>query len=205
MGQVAWREIITAGWPVLSVLLVMSIITAAVAFERWFKVFSKIQANSDPFMKSVRSNPNTQKIIDFCERSTQPLAFITSSIFGAQSGREFKDRALQRAIQILVQKLEYRVSTLGTIASVAPFVGLLGTVIGIIRAFRSISMTQGGASAVAVGIAEALVGTAGGLIVAIPALLLYNFFVNKIRRYTQEWEILGGELIDLSMKHGGKS
>jgi len=202
LGKVAWKDVILAGWPVLSVLLLMSLITLAVAWERW-RVFSKIKENTGAFLKSMRSHPSPQKVLQWCEKSDQPLALITGNIFKSGGQRDAKDRSLQRSIQILVQKYEDRINVLGTIASVSPFVGLLGTVIGIISAFRAISMTQGGASAVAVGIAEALMGTAGGLIVAIPALLLYNYFVNKLRRHTQEWEIVGGEIIDLSLAESG--
>lgn len=202
MGNVAWIEIFKTGWPVLSVLLFGSVITVAIAWERW-KFFSKVNENSDSFIESIRKNNNAPKVIQWCKQSSQPLAVITRSIYESESNRESKDRTLQRTIQKLVQLYEARINVLGTIASVAPFVGLLGTVIGIIKAFRAISMTQGGASAVAVGIAEALVGTAAGLIVAIPALLLYNYFVNKLRRFTQDWEIAGGEITDLSLKSQG--
>ena len=202
MGNVGWGGIIAAGWPVLSVLLVGSIITVAVARERW-KLFKKIQTNSKAFLDSLKRNADVAKIIQWCERSDQPLAFITYKILKAPSKREDRERMLQRAIQMLVQKYEANISVLGTIASVAPFVGLLGTVIGIIKAFRAVSMASNaaGAGLVAVGIAEALVGTAAGLVVAIPALLAYNFFVNKLRRLTQDWELVGAEIIDMSL-HG---
>ncbi len=201
MEHVAWKNILAAGWPVLSVLLIGSITTFAVLFERW-RTYSKIEPNSKPFLESVRKAADIQKIIAWCENSDQPLAQITAHIFKAAASRDDKERALQRSIQIQVQTLETHVSVLGTIASVAPFVGLLGTVIGIIRAFRAVSMSaSGGATMVALGIAEALVGTAAGLIVAIPALLAYNFFVNKLRRLTQDWEIVGSELVDLSLKN----
>jgi biopolymer transport protein ExbB/TolQ len=201
LEHVAWKNILAAGWPVLSVLLIGSITTFAVLFERW-RTYSKIEPNSKPFLESVRKAADIQKIIAWCENSDQPLAQITAHIFKAAASRDDKERALQRSIQIQVQTLETHVSVLGTIASVAPFVGLLGTVIGIIRAFRAVSMSaSGGATMVALGIAEALVGTAAGLIVAIPALLAYNFFVNKLRRLTQDWEIVGSELVDLSLKN----
>jgi biopolymer transport protein ExbB/TolQ len=113
---------------------------------------------------------------------------------------------LQRSIQTIVQKLEFRLSFLGTVASVAPFVGLLGTVIGIIKSFHAVSSSSaGGASMVALGIAEALVGTAGGLLVAIPALLGYNYFVNRLRQFTVDWELTGAEIIDLSLKGRGRA
>lgn len=200
MEKVAWVEIIKAGWPVLSVLFLTSIYTFAIIFERW-KTFSKIQGKSGPFLESFRNSYDIQKVLAWCEKSDQPLAFITKSILKSASDREDRERALQRSIQATVMKLEKGISGLGTVASVAPFVGLLGTVIGIIRAFQAVASTSaGGASAVALGISEALVGTAAGLIVAIPALLAYNYFVNKLRQLTQDWELVGGEVIDLSLK-----
>lgn len=199
MQTVAWYHIVAAGWPVLLVLTIASVITVAAVWERW-KYFGGIQTDSAKFLDSVRSNRDHQKIIAFCEKSEQPLAVITRAIYKAPNHREDKERALTRAIQTLVQKMETNISLLATVASVAPFVGLLGTVIGIIRAFRAVSMSAGGASLVAIGISEALVGTAAGLVVAIPALLFYNYFANKIRRLTQDWEIIGGDLIDTSLK-----
>lgn len=191
---------IAAGWPVLSILFAASIVTFAVIFERW-RVFSQIKLHSDPFLDSIRNTQDPNKIIAWCEKSDQPLAVIAKAVYKAPNSREEKERLLHRCIQSLVQKLEMRVSVLGTVASVAPFVGLLGTVIGIIRAFRAVASTSaGGASAVALGISEALVGTAAGLVVAIPALLAYNYFVNRLRHLTQDWELAGAEIIDLALK-----
>jgi len=199
LEKVAWGDIVVAGWPVLSILFFASIALFAIAFERW-KFFAKVNLETETFLNSVRNNTDPQKIAAWSEKSDQPLAVITKNVFRPGS-REDKERLLQRTIQSLVQKFEKGLSVLGTIASVSPFVGLLGTVIGIIRAFRAVSTTSaGGASAVALGIAEALVGTAAGLIVAIPALLAYNYFVNRLRQMTQDWEVAGGELIDLSLR-----
>lgn len=199
MEKVAWSGILVAGWPVLSVLFIASIITLAVIFDRW-KTFSKISSNSSSLLDSLKSNQDINKILSWCEKSDQPLAFITKSIYKSNS-RDEKERLLQRSIQSLVQKLETRLSVLGTVASVAPFVGLLGTVIGIIKSFQAVSASaSGGASLVALGIAEALVGTAAGLVVAIPALLGYNYFVNRLKNLTVDWELTGAEIIDLSMR-----
>jgi biopolymer transport protein ExbB/TolQ len=200
LEKVAWGGVLAAGWPVLSVLFIASIVTFAVIFERW-KVFSQIKLQSGPFLDSVRKSADADKIIAWCEKSDQPLAAIAKSIYRAGANREDRERMLQRSIQMLVQKYEARISVLGTVASVAPFVGLLGTVIGIIRAFHAVASTSaGGASAVAIGISEALVGTAAGLVVAIPALLAYNYFVNQLRSLTQDWELTGAEIIDMSLK-----
>ena len=205
MGNVEWIRIIIAGWPVLTVLLIGSILTVAICIERW-KIFKGIHSDSVAFVDSIEKNPQPQQIISFCEKSDQPLAFITQKIFKTKGQREDRERILQRVIQSLVQKFEIHISILGTIASVAPFVGLLGTVLGIIKAFRAVATSAtGGPGVVALGIAEALVGTAGGLIVAIPALLAYNYFVNRIRHLTQEWEMAGGEIIDISLGANGSA
>jgi len=195
----AWGGIIAAGWPILSVLFAASIVTFAIIYDRW-KAFSRIKTNSQSLLENLRSGQDSQKIINWIEKSDQPLAFIAKSIL-KQSSREDKERLLQRSIQSVVKNLEAGLSMLGTIASVAPFVGLLGTVIGIIKSFQAVSSSSaGGASLVALGIAEALVGTAGGLVVAIPALLGYNYFVNKLRTFTVEWELAGAEIVDLTLK-----
>lgn len=205
MEQVAWTHVLIAGWPVLSILLVGSIITVAVTLERW-RVYAKVQVDSGPFLESIgKSIHDREKIIRWCDQSDQPLAKITAAILKGPAVREDRERLMQRCIQTLVSRMERHISLLGTIASVAPFVGLLGTVIGIIRSFRAVSMTSsGGASLVALGIAEALVGTAAGLVVAIPALLAYNYFVNRLRRFTQDWEVAGGEILDMSLHQRGQ-
>ena len=200
MGNVAWLGIIKEGWPVLSVLLIMSIFTMSVILEKW-KLFSKIQVGSRAFVESISKVNDPVKIISWCEKSAQPLATITQAIFKVSGQRADKERVLQRTIQQLVLDLEAKLSVLGTIANVAPFVGLLGTVIGIIKSFRAVAVSSSaGAGLVALGIAEALVGTAAGLVVAIPSLLAYNYFVNKLRRHIQDWEIAGSEIIDFSVR-----
>ena len=109
------------------------------------------------------------------------------------------DMAVDRAIRLQVVEMERFVPFLGTLASGAPFIGLLGTVLGIIKAFKSIAMSggTGGPQVVAGGIAEALVATALGLMVAIPALFAYNAFSTKIRRTTESMEICADQMVEL--------
>lgn len=98
-------------------------------------------------------------------------------------------RVLQRASFVEVAKLEKNLNQLATTAAVAPFVGLLGTVWGIIEAFSGISQQQSASLAVvAPGIAEALIATAFGLFAAIPAVMAYNYFVNRVRLVAAEME-----------------
>ena len=94
---------------------------------------------------------------------------------------------------------------LATIGATAPFIGLFGTVVGIINAFRGMAITgSGGLGAVSAGIAEALVTTALGLFVAIPAVWLYNYFLNRVERFQIEMANSSSELVDFFIKkHGG--
>jgi len=110
-------------------------------------------------------------------------------------------RALERSEAIVHAELKRGVSGLATIGSTAPFVGLFGTVAGIINAFKGISTNKStGLGAVAGGISEALVTTAIGLFVAIPAVWMYNFFTNKIEAFDVEMGNSSSELIDYFLK-----
>jgi biopolymer transport protein ExbB len=114
---------------------------------------------------------------------------------------EASKRALERAEAIVHAELKRGVSGLATIGSTAPFVGLFGTVAGIINAFKGISNEKStGLGAVAGGISEALVTTAIGLFVAIPAVWMYNFFTNKIEAFDVEMGNSSSELIDYFLK-----
>lgn len=93
-------------------------------------------------------------------------------------------------------RLEKRLGILGTLGSMTPFIGLLGTVLGIIRAFRDLAAASGGGpSVVASGIAEALVATAGGLLVAIPSLVFFNYFAGRLKVMNSQMEMASRNLI----------
>src|SRR5437879_6307540 len=123
------------------------------------------------------------------------------------SGEEIEasKRALDRAEAIVHAELKRGVSSLATIGSTAPFVGLFGTVVGIIHAFTGISTEKStGLAAVAGGISEALVTTAIGLFVAIPAVWVYNYFTSKIEAFDVEMDNSSSELIDYFIKKSGR-
>ena len=124
------------------------------------------------------------------------------------SGEEIdaSKRALERAEAIVHAELKRGVSTLATIASSSPFVGLLGTVVGIINAFKGISSEKStGLAAVAGGISEALVTTAIGLLVAIPAVWMYNYFSNRVEAFDVEMSNSSSELVDYFLKRSQKA
>jgi biopolymer transport protein ExbB/biopolymer transport protein TolQ len=119
---------------------------------------------------------------------------------------EASKRALERAEAIVHAELKKGVSSLATIGSTAPFVGLFGTVVGIINAFKGISTEKStGLGAVAGGISEALVATAVGLFVAIPAVWMYNYFTNRVEAFDVEMGNSSSELVDYFLKRTQKA
>jgi len=129
---------------------------------------------------------------------------VSSEIPGEEI--EASRRALERAEAIVHAELKRGVSGLATIGSTAPFVGLLGTVVGIINAFKGISTEKStGLGAVAGGISEALVTTALGLFVAIPAVMMFNLFTGKVEAFDVEMGNSSSELIDYFLKRSQRS
>lgn len=128
---------------------------------------------------------------------------ISSEIPGEEI--EASKRALERAEAIVHAELKRGVSSLATIGSTAPFVGLFGTVVGIINAFSSMAAEKStGIGAVAGGISEALVTTAVGLFVAIPAVWMFNYFTNKVESFDVEMGNSSSELIDYFLKRSSQ-
>ncbi|MGH8458948.1 MAG: MotA/TolQ/ExbB proton channel family protein, partial [Nevskiales bacterium] len=121
----------------------------------------------------------------------------------AISGEEIEasQRALERASAIVHAELKRGLSGLATIGSTAPFVGLFGTVVGIINAFHGIAAERAtGLAAVAGGISEALVATAIGLFVAVPAVWMYNYFTSRVEAFDVEMDNSSSELVDYFLK-----
>ena len=208
-----WRE--AAGnmggiaWGVLGTLLVMSIYSMAVIFERWL-MFRATARQSREFVPKIAESLRTAQFDDAL-RLTQVyrkshLAVVMNSglqelalVSGDRSGRQMRKakRAVRRAAAVKTAELQRGLSSLATIGSTAPFVGLFGTVFGIIHAFEKMN-EQGspGIANVAGGIAEALYTTAFGLLVAIPAVWMFNYFNNRIGGFTVEMKNSSEELID---------
>lgn len=112
------------------------------------------------------------------------------------------NRALQRASMVEVNKLERSLNFLATTASVSPFIGLFGTVMGIVSAFQAIGLRgTANLAMVAPGISEALVATAGGLLAAIPAVIGYNYFLNKIKILASEMDDFSSEFISITERN----
>jgi biopolymer transport protein TolQ len=117
-------------------------------------------------------------------------------------GIENVERAMKRAASQEITRLERALTFLATTASATPFIGLFGTVWGIMTAFRGLSVTQSSSiQAVAPGIAEALIATATGLVAAIPAVIAYNHFARQIRVLSSEMENFSSEFLNIAERH----
>lgn len=199
MGGFMFREMILNGWPVLSVLLIMSVISLTVILDR-VTTLRQARLNARSFMANVIKIVREQgmaRAADYCQRVPKPVAAVAARILLQNGGREARERAGRYALQAQINRLESFVSILGTIGSTAPFVGLFGTVMGIIKAFQDIAMSAGaGPEVVSAGIAEALIATAFGLLVAIPAVMFYNYCVRKIETLAQDIDLAAYELIE---------
>ena len=134
-----------------------------------------------------------------CRSSALPVASPREATI------ESSGRALERAEAIVHAKLKRGLAVLATIGSTAPFVGLFGTVIGILNAFQQIATQKtSGIGAVAGGISEALVTTAFGLLVAIPAVMAFNYFTGRVEAFDVEMDNSSSELIDYFIKQSHK-
>jgi len=114
-------------------------------------------------------------------------------------------QGMDRTAMITVAELKENLGVLATIGATAPFVGLFGTVIGIIHAFQKMATSGGGIASVSAGIAEALVTTAFGLFVAIPAVWLYNYFLQKVDRFQVEMSNSSSQLTDYFIKNEARA
>ncbi len=198
-GQVA--EYFRQGGIFMYPLLFFSVLAATVATER-FIVFSKAKLNVSEFLTKIRKallvNRNVKEAIKICEQSKGPVASVMKAgLLRYGHAREDVEKTIENAALYELDRLEKRLGVLGTTANVAPMLGFLGTVAGMIKSFATLA-EQGltNPAAVAVGISEALITTATGLIIAIPAQLIYNWYTTKITRFVRDIETASNMLVE---------
>src|SRR6188474_1900305 len=201
------------------VLLIMSMWSIGVAVERIY-TYNKARNQSKLFAPQVAKHLKEGRLKDAIALSQSKnfryshlakvvLAGLQEYQFQSESGQQLtRDdlldtvrRAIQRATALTGNDLKKGVSSLATIGSTAPFVGLLGTVVGVISAFQGIAATgSGGIGSVSAGISEALVETALGLVVAIPAVWFYNYLTGRVEYFNVEMDNSSSELVDYFIK-----
>lgn len=194
-------EIIYQGGFAMIPLTFCSILIVAIIIERLWS-FRKINIDVEELLYKIQNSlirDNVMEAVNLCEMIRGPLPSIfKEGLLKYDRSKEEIIEVLDRARAVEVMDLKRYIWMLGTIGSVAPFIGLFGTVLGIIRAFRDIGITgTGGIDVVAAGIAEALIATAGGLIVAIIAVVVYNYFVVKVNSIAEEFRIYSARLVEV--------
>jgi biopolymer transport protein ExbB/TolQ len=183
---------------VLYLLLGLSLAAVAVMLERlWFFAQERQpQDTLDAALTAMRKRGTTEALTMLADARSMAAAVARTCLAHAEDGPAAVEELKTGAIERERARYETRLAFLGTLGNNAPFVGLFGTVLGIIRAFHDLaSSSLQGTQAVMSGIAEALVATGIGLIVALPAVATYNLFTRHVERATSSAEVLAHEIL----------
>lgn len=210
MNEGIFHLIMTSGFAtklVLVVLLGLSIATWAVIFQKW-SAFRRIRRDDTTFLAAYGQAESVFKLGQMTDLPTQHgIGFIFRDGMdkvGRHSGHGYSadwlnslERRMRGTIREEITNQEQYLGLLATTSNVAPFIGLFGTVWGIITAFREIAaLGSASISAVAPGVAEALVATGAGLFAAIPAVVAFNYYINTVRNHASQMESFAVEFID---------
>jgi biopolymer transport protein ExbB len=189
------------GGPVMWPLLAFSVLGLAVAIERFFAL-RKARVNVNEFLAKVRKalmvNRSLRDAIKICEQYPGPVASVMKAgLLKFGQPKEDIEKTIENAALFEMGRLERGLSVLATTANVAPLLGFLGTVTGMINSFDALAK-QGlsNPAAVASGISEALITTAAGLIIAIPVQLVYNYYMTRINKFVRDIETAANMLIE---------
>jgi biopolymer transport protein ExbB len=201
-------DIFLKGGFLMYAILACSIIGLAVIIDR-FIVLRKAKINVPAFMVRIRGFIKKKDIsgaISYCMQEKSPVAnIVRKGLKKYKYGHDRVKEAIENAGSSEISKLEKGLSVLATVAGIAPLLGFLGTVTGMIQAFITIQDLAGAAnpSDLAGGIWEALITTAFGLIIGIPALVFYNYFLSGVKKLVGEMETVANDVIDV-IQDGGK-
>ena len=196
---------------VLWVIIACSILAFTIFIERFLHLRSA-EINTDQFVLDIRKaiqNDNITEALTVCENTPGPLPKIVSSgLMKQDRDQQHIEQSMETAGLVEIAKLEKNAKTLSIIAHITPLIGLLGTVLGFIRAFSE--MRQAGLmdiSATRIGEAMefALTTTAAGLVVAIPTIVAYNYITSRIQRFVLEMQTISPEIVDLIVTRKDKN
>ncbi len=205
---------------IIIVLAIMSVYSLTIAFQKYMKIkksesatrkfapqFSRAiqEENLDQAIALAEKNKDSHvsRVLGGALTEVKPLLRDRATITAADINSA--ERAVERQMMIVLAEFKRGSGVLGTVGATAPFVGLLGTTIGIVNSFQAMSMGGGaaGLQGIMAGIAEALIATAFGLLVAIPAVWFYNYFTTKTENLSVEMMYTSKELIDYLIKSVG--
>ena len=214
-----WNQMPLLGKGIAVAMMLMSVYSIAVFFEKLLLYRAAVKQSIAflPIVTKALKEGNLRKAVEEAKKHPKGhlprvMAAGLQEFLNQQDDPRAYDivaavsRAVERETALVMAELRSKLGGLGTIGATAPFVGLFGTVIGIFNAFRGMAATgSGGLGAVSAGIAEALVNTAIGLGVAIPAVWMYNYFTGRVDRFAIEMSNSASELVDFFLKRHAKS
>ena len=195
-------QLIKSGGLTMAVLLACSVLSIAIIVQRCLYYRSRSRINRKDFMEKIKKEiekGGAKQALEICKTYDTPFSSVVYAglSFSGHNEKEISNN-MEREIVIETTTLENFTAIVGTIGSVAVYIGLFGTVLGIIRAFHDISASSaGGINVVIRGISEALACTAAGLCVAVPAVIAYNFFIKRIDAFIKDMELCASETMDL--------
>jgi len=195
-------QVLSMGGFTMWILLLCSVLSLGVIIDRLASYAKKSRAKRPAFMDRIKEElrrKDLERALEICRDTDAPFARVVQAGL-EKAGRTEKlvNGVMERQIAIEQGKLERLTSIVGTIGNIAVYVGLFGTVLGIIRAFQDISAAgTGGMDVVIGGVAEALITTATGLAVAVPSVVLFNYFSRRIERFVDDMELAASEAADL--------
>lgn len=199
-GKSVW-EILNMGGFTMYILLACSVVSLAVILERLYQ-YHRAKTDRREFMERIRAEVGRgayDVAVKICEMEAKPVSHVVcAGLKNRNSPEDEIKNAMAREIMVETSRLERFTSVVGTIGAVSVYIGLFGTVLGIVSAFHNISQTgSGGLPVVIGGVAEALICTATGLLVAVPAVVAYNYLMRRVDRFVVDMEYCSSELAGL--------
>ncbi len=193
-------DLINSGGTISYLLILCSVISLAIIINKILCFKAKGKISNDDFLGTIEAyldKNEINKAIEYCESNSSIFANITAVALPLKDKNLAKmNRAIDREISRNIKELERYSVLVGTIANISVYLGLLGTIIGIIEAFNNISTQgMGGIDIVIGGVSKALITTAFGLMVAIPAVIAYNYFLSRVEGFVKEMEFYVEELL----------
>jgi len=195
-------QLVKVGGFTMYILIACSVVSLAIILERMIYYRWRSRTKRKTFMLSIAqalARGDVKNALALCKKADTPISNVVYAGLDLYGHNEVViSNAMERQVTIETTRLERFTSIVGTIGSTAVYIGLFGTVLGIIRAFSDISKAgSGGVNVVISGISEALVCTAAGLSVAVPAVIAFNYFVKKVDGFITDMELCASELMDL--------
>jgi biopolymer transport protein ExbB len=194
-----WDIIIAAGWPIWP-LIIASIIALAIMGERYWALRSEVVAPTNllpEVQKWLGQGGVTKETLNKLQQHSPLGQVFASALANAKSSREVTKEAIEETGRAVAHKLDRYLSTLGTIATVSPLLGLLGTVIGMVELFGSFTNSGHDVAQFARGISVALYNTAAGIVVAVPAMIAYRYFRSKVDGLLVDMEQQAIKLVEI--------